>query len=90
MYKQKIGISLANKHDMSFSELLPLLKQIGFDAVSPTWETREELIEITRVAKEIGLEVQSLHAPIQESDEDRLSLSEIQKITFGGIYGDKG
>ena len=63
MWNQKIGISLGNDYGIPTPQLLKLIKGIGFDAVSPVWETPEELAEFVRAARESGLLIQSLHAP---------------------------
>ena len=64
MYQQKIGISIENSYEMRpLEEVLSIIKQVGFDAVSPYWESRETLFAIAEIAKNVGLELQSLHAP---------------------------
>ncbi len=45
MYKQKIGISIGNNYSLPISEVVALLKKIGFDAISPVWET-EPLVSV--------------------------------------------
>lgn len=60
MYKQKFGMSLAC--DPEIGKTIKLLKQIGFDAVSPVWHA-EYLKNAVLAAKETGMELQSLHAP---------------------------
>ena len=67
MYNQKIGISLGNKYSVPTTEVVKLVKSIGFDAISPVWEAAEKLAEIVTVAREIGLEIQSLHAPFNKA-----------------------
>lgn len=63
MYKQKIGISIENRSDLSVSEMLQTIKNVGFDAISPAWQSYSELLEIVKIASALGLELQSLHAP---------------------------
>ncbi len=63
MYKQKIGISLADRYCLPMVEILKMLKQIGFDAVSPNYCKDNNLEEIITQARNSGLEIQSLHAP---------------------------
>ena len=63
MWKQKLGISIYNNYKIPTTEVVKLVKQIGFDAVSPEWESDEKLNEIVKVAKEYNVELQSLHAP---------------------------
>lgn len=64
MWKQKIGISVGGTPDAAH---LAMLAQIGFDAVSPSWSTAEDLVELTRLARASSLTVQSLHAPYRQS-----------------------
>ena len=63
MYRQKIGISIASAYNVPMEEVLQIIKNVGFDAISPIWKSEEDLIEIVDEAKRIGLEIQSLHAP---------------------------
>lgn len=63
MYKQKIGISIGNDYDISMEKRLQIIKNAGFDAISPVWESKEVLVEILNIARRLGLEIQSLHAP---------------------------
>ena len=63
MWKQKIGISIANQYDRPLGEVVALLKQIGFDAVSPIYKTEEFLHEIAKAAEECGMALHFLHAP---------------------------
>lgn len=62
MWKQKIGISVSGNGEKA-KLLLPMLKQIGFDAVSPEWCDIDNLRQFTAEANECGLHVQSLHSP---------------------------
>lgn len=63
MYKQKIGISLDHKYSIGICEILKIIKNVGFEAISPAWKSNTDLVQILNTAKELGLEVQSLHAP---------------------------
>ena len=67
MYKQKIGISLGNQYGLPIGELLQIIKNVGFDAVSPGWQSEEKLKEIVAVSERLGLEVQALHAPFRKA-----------------------
>ena len=66
MYQQKIGISVGNDYEIPTTEVVKLLKKIGFDAISPEWEENVDLTEVVETARACGLTVQSLHAPIGE------------------------
>ena len=63
MYKQKIGISYGRSFGLSDREALQIIKDVGFDAISPTWTSDDALCEIIDAAHSLGLELQSLHAP---------------------------
>lgn len=63
MWKQKIGISLYNSYVKPTLEVVDIIKQTGFEAISPEWDEKVDLKEIVDHARSIGLEVQSLHAP---------------------------
>ena len=64
MWKQKLGISISNNYDsVPVTEIIKLLKKIGFDAVSPEWETNADLKSIADAASECGMSLQSLHSP---------------------------
>ncbi|MBR6514722.1 MAG: sugar phosphate isomerase/epimerase [Clostridia bacterium] len=57
----KIGISLLKEYDRPIVEVLDIVKEAGFDAVSPQWTP--DVCEVIERAKELGLTVQSLHGP---------------------------
>lgn len=63
MWKQKLGISIANRYSLPVSDIIIMLKKIGFEAVSPEWEPNVDLETISRTAKECNMALQSLHAP---------------------------
>ena len=63
MYKQKIGISVGYHYSMPTPDVIRLLKQIGFDAISVEWRNGPELAEVIETARESGMIVESLHAP---------------------------
>lgn len=65
MYKQKLGMSVAC--DDNVANVIKVLKQIGFDAVSPQWHSKN-LKNAVLAAKESGMELQSLHAPFDDLD----------------------
>ena len=68
MWKQKIGMSVSNTYPISTADAMRMLAKIGFDAVSPNWSSRPFLGEAIQVAKECGLELQSLHAPFHNTN----------------------
>ncbi len=63
MWNQKIGISLYNSYKKPTLEVIDIIKQTGFEAVSPEWEPNVNMKEIVDYARNAGLEIQSLHAP---------------------------
>ena len=63
MYKQKIGISTGNDYALPIGEVLKIIKSAGFEAISPAWRNEAVLEETVGIARELGLELQSLHAP---------------------------
>lgn len=69
MWKQKIGFSIGNHYSMPTADVIRLVHQAGFDAISPEWEPNVDLGELIDVARQCGLLVQSLHAPFGRSAE---------------------
>lgn len=66
MWRQKIGISVGNHYDMPTEQLVSVLKNIGFDGVSPEWEKDVDISKVIAAARESGLEIISLHAPFSK------------------------
>jgi len=66
MSETKIGLSISNNYSMPISEVLTLLKKIGFAAVSPEWISPERTAEVITTARKTGLEIQSVHAPFKD------------------------
>lgn len=63
MWKQKLGISVGNHYSLPTTDIITMLKKIGFEAVSPEWEPNIDLKAISETAKECNMTLQSLHAP---------------------------
>ena len=59
----KIGFSLQENYALPRQEVLRILKNAGFDGISPPWQGRQDFKEIAKTAKEFGLAIHSLHAP---------------------------
>ncbi len=57
----KIGVSLLKEYDRPITEIVKIIKDIGFDAVSPQWTV--DVCEVIEKAKTLDLEIQSLHGP---------------------------
>ena len=68
MHKQKIGICFGRRSfELPVKEELQMIKEVGFDAISPSWSSLSELCEIVEAARLLGLELQSLHAPFHRA-----------------------
>ncbi|MBR7098399.1 MAG: sugar phosphate isomerase/epimerase [Clostridia bacterium] len=63
MWRQKIGFSVGNGYSVPTEEMVKLVAEAGFDAVSPVWDYRVKLDPVIDAARACGLELQSLHAP---------------------------
>ncbi len=63
MWKRKLGFSIGESYGKSIPEAVKLIKDIGFDAISPVWNADCSHLAYIAAAKEAGLELQSLHAP---------------------------
>lgn len=63
MWKQRIGISIDSGYNIPTVDVVKMLKRIGFDAISPVLCSDDELTAIVSTAREVGMTVQSLHAP---------------------------
>lgn len=67
MHKQKIGISVDYNYSIPVQDVIKMLKEIGFDAISPEWIEEDDLAKTVDAAREYGLIVQSLHAPFKNA-----------------------
>ena len=63
MWKQKIGISIGNGYTVPTTEVVKIIAQTGFDAISPLWKRGIDLTDVVATARSCGLALQSLHAP---------------------------
>ena len=63
MWKQKIGISIGNGYTVPTTEVVKIIAQTGFDAISPLWKRGVDLTDVVATARSCGLALQSLHAP---------------------------
>lgn len=68
MWKQKLCLNCAKSFPLPISEQLRLYKKIGFDGVFFAWSQGDPIDEWKAVADEIGLEIQSIHAPFGKID----------------------
>ena len=67
MWKQKVGISVGNRYAIPSRDVIEIIASIGFEAVSLAWGPDVNIGELADTARNLGLEIQSLHAPIQKS-----------------------
>ncbi len=63
MQQQKIGISVNNLYSVAIEDVIALIAETGFDAISPTWGNTVPLPQVVKAAEKRGLQLQSLHAP---------------------------
>ena len=89
MWKQKISLSIRNKYSAPTCEIVPMLKQIGFDAISPEWESNDILREIVKAAEECHMEIMSMHAPFQRAADmwshDEQIAAAAKKVIFSAL-----
>lgn len=58
-----IGFSLQTQYDRPITQVVALLKQHGFSAVSPLWSPELDMAALADCVHENGMIIQSLHAP---------------------------
>lgn len=63
MWGKKLGFSIGQSFGLSIPEAVQLVKASGFDALSPEWKPDGSHLEYICAAKDIGMTLQSLHAP---------------------------
>ena len=61
----KLGFSLQSSYTVPMPEVLRLLRDIGFHAVSPLWQRGSQLDTAMEAAARCGLAIQSLHGPVR-------------------------
>lgn len=61
----KFGFSLQDNYILPMAQVLALLADTGFCAVSPGWKRDGDFWKTVRQARELGLTVQSLHGPLR-------------------------
>lgn len=61
----KLGFSLESRYNLPMPQVMDLLADAGFAALSLPWERSDALAEMVRLAKERNLTIQSLHGPIR-------------------------
>lgn len=59
----KLGFSLQAQYDCPQEQVIALLRQAGFSAVSPVWAQDLDMDTLAACVRENGMTIQSLHAP---------------------------
>lgn len=59
----KLGFSLQNQYAIPMAEVITLLADNGFSAVSPLWSQELDLGTLSSLVQSHGMTIQSLHAP---------------------------
>ena len=67
MWKQKIGMCVEKQYTIPTTDVICLLADIGFDAISPIWHPGIDLDSISEATVRKGLAIQSIHAPFYKS-----------------------
>jgi sugar phosphate isomerase/epimerase len=58
-----IGFSLQDQYSLPMEEVIPLLREAGFSAVSPAYTCAMPLSQMMDITKSLDMKVQSLHGP---------------------------
>ena len=64
MWKQKVSVSVGNGYVIPSEEVIEMVGKIGFEVVSLSLSNGADINKLAQTAKNCGLTVQSLHAPI--------------------------
>ena len=62
---EKLGFSLQSSYGIPMPQVIDMLADTGFCAVSPVWQRGENLSEILQQVKARNLTIQSLHGPLR-------------------------
>ena len=62
---EKLGFSLQEHYNVSTLQIIDLLADAGFSAVSPGWQRESDLETVVRRARQRGLTLQSLHGRLR-------------------------
>lgn len=69
MWKQKMCLNVSTGFGLDPLDQIRLFKKIGFDGFFSEYTTREDIAEQRRVADEVGMIFQSVHAPYVKMNE---------------------
>ena len=64
MWKQKVSVSVGNGYTIPSKDVIEMVGKIGFEVVSLSLSNGADINKLAQTAKNCGLTVQSLHAPI--------------------------
>ncbi len=67
MWKRKLVLKACDSFGAPIEQVLPLIKQVGFEACFAEWKSAEQMANVAVLAKECGLEIPSMHAPFRKS-----------------------
>lgn len=67
MWKRKLALRACETFGEPIEQLLPKIKQVGFEAFFAAWESPEQMAQVAVLAKDSGLEIQSMHAPFRSA-----------------------
>ena len=62
---KKLGFSLSGSYKVPMPEVIRMLAEAGFGAVSPLWQRDVSLEDTVRAAQDHGMVLQSLHGPLR-------------------------
>ena len=68
MWKRKLCLATSRQFGISIEEQLRLFRSTGFEAFFTGWEPGCDLQPVVALARELGLEYQSVHAPFGQVD----------------------
>ena len=69
MWKTKLCLGTNNQSELSVPEQIKLFKKIGFEGFFTDYPTREDIAEYKKLADELGMIYQSVHAPFVRMNE---------------------
>lgn len=67
MWKQKFCLGIGRQFGIEMPELMELVQKTGFDAIFTNWQQSDRTAQWAKLAKEMGLIYQSIHAPFGKS-----------------------
>lgn len=67
MWKQKVSVSVGNSYTIPSKEVIEMVGNIGFEVISLSLSNGANIGELVETARNCGLTVQSLHAPINNA-----------------------